>query len=157
MPGGKKAVMMGISDISPESGTVHCIMMSIEGLVLFDAVHDREITVNRAVPPFDSNNFAEGLMDDIKLLFFRPDTRHSETGILENGTRVCRHTSEPGVTIDVICHEDNTWTIRKYLKQKPVRTIRASGMHDKIPGKLELEAHGLAGYSLVLKLVQTDP
>ena len=36
MPGGRQTIMIGVTRISSVDKTIHCVMMTIEGLVLFD-------------------------------------------------------------------------------------------------------------------------
>ena len=164
LPGEKKAAMVGVTHISPEKRTIHSIMMTIEGLVVFDAFDDGKIVINRGIPPFASESFAKGLMSDIRLIFFQPEGRHIETGVLDTGAGVCRYQNEEGTTVDVVIHMDNRWTLYQYHSHKLRRTIHAYLGQDSIllynnmiPARLELVAHGVSGYSLNLTLVEAEP
>ncbi|RLC20631.1 MAG: hypothetical protein DRI57_04360 [Deltaproteobacteria bacterium] len=164
MSGGKKGFVIGITDISPETETIRCVIMTIEGLVLFDAQYDQKIVIHRGISPFDSINFAKGLMNDIRLIFFRPDGQFIESGISDNGAYVCRYKNNDSRIIDVITNHDNTWEIRKYNKDfSLMRSVKAyppgqeSSLSQKmIPGKLELTAHGSQRYALILELIKAD-
>jgi len=176
MPGGKKAFMIGITRIFPEKRKIHCVMMTIEGLVLFDAVYDKDLEIRRGISPFDSLDFARGLMDDIGFIFFKPDL-FLEAGLLENSLKVCRYKSDLDRIIDIVingcgnrglnsppCKEALPFlTMRQYRKLKLARTVNAyyninsesSGNMD-FPSELELISHTFPGYSLKLKLVETE-
>lgn len=178
MPGGKKAFMMGITRIFPGKRTIHCIMMTIEGLVLFDAVFDKEIKINRGVSPFDSLNFAKGLMDDIRFIFFKP-AMFLKAGVLENSAGVCRYKDGLDRIVDIIgsaalcggnLHDGNikssepphraalAYTMHQYKKNKLARTLKAyynNPQNRNFPDELELTAHKFPGYSLKLNLVES--
>ncbi|QTA79286.1 Uncharacterized protein dnl_15440 [Desulfonema limicola] len=170
MPGGKKGFVMGITRIFPEQKKIHCIMMTLEGLVLFDAVYDKTLEIRRGISPFDSVDFASGLMDDIGFIFFKPDT-FLETGVMENSLKVCRFQTGLNRIIDIIIHSSTArskngvlfLTMCQYRNQKPARTVNA--YHDSgsdLPGitglasELELISHTFPGYTLNLKLVETE-
>jgi hypothetical protein len=76
---------MGVTELSSDPERIHAVMMTIEGLVLFDALFDGKLTINRGVAPFDSREFAEGLMDDIRLIFFKPAGNAVDAGLTEDG------------------------------------------------------------------------
>lgn len=155
LPGGEKAFMMGVTRVDSDQGDIHSILMTIEGLVLFDAEWNGEITVNRAVPPFDSENFANGLMGDVRMMFFSPGRKPVQTGFTKTGAKVRRFQNGEATT-DVIIHPDDSWTIRQYLGNRPRRTLHADperGPGGKFPERLNLTAHIPSGYSLHLRLV----
>ena len=125
LPGGKKGFVMGITVISPMTETIECVIMTLEGFVLFDAQYDQGLMINRAISPFDRIEFAKGLMEDIRLIFFKPDGPFVGSGILEDGSPVCRYKNFEGRVIDIITFPDNAWEIRKYGGEpgKSSRTI----------------------------------
>jgi len=164
LPGEKKAFMMGVTQVYPEKKKIHCIMMTIEGLVVFDALYDGKIIINRGIPPFASENFAKGMISDLQLIFFQPEGRCIETGVWNAGEWICRYRTDEEATVDVVIHFDNRWTIRLYRHHRLRRTIQAylnqgSDLLYKntIPERLELIAQGEHGYSLNLKLVEAEP
>jgi hypothetical protein len=161
LPGGKKGFVMGITVISPVTETIDCVIMTLEGFVLFDARYDQGLITNRAIAPFDRIEFAKGLMDDIRLIFFKPDGPLIGSGILEDGSPVCRYQDFEGKTIDIITFPDNSWEIRQYGKDlRLARTVTASSPkkagrsgQQVVPDRLELKVHGLLGYELSMNLV----
>ena len=164
LPGEKKAFMMGVTQIYPEHKIIRCIMMTLEGLVVFDGLYDGKIVINRGIPPFASDNFAKGLISDLQLIFFHPEGRCIETGVSDTGEWICRYQTDEESTVDVVIHFDNSWTIRRYSHRRLHRTVQAylgqdSDLHykNKIPERMELIARGRHGYSLNLKLVEAEP
>ena len=85
LPGGRDAQLIGVTEVSSNPKRIHAVMMTIEGLVLFDALEDDKLTINRSVAPFDSIDFAKGLMEDIRFVFLKPDGEPIVAGITENG------------------------------------------------------------------------
>lgn len=161
LPGGRKGFVMGVTVISSKSRSVACVIMSLEGFVLFDARQDQDLVIKRAISLFEKKAFAEGLMKDIQLIFFKPNGPLIESGVLENGSPLYRYQIPDGRIIDIVTTPDNTWEIRQYSKDlRLTRTVKAwppkdAGSADKrcIPGKLELKAHGFLGYELAMTLV----
>ncbi len=139
--------------------------MTIEGLVLFDAKQDQALVVNRAIHPFDKKEFAQGLLNDLRLIFFQPDGKLIKTGNLKNSSSICRFQWHDKRVVDVITCMDNTWEIRQYSKDlRLIRTVQAGSLKNTdsskkwpVPGKLKLTAHGSHGYSLSMTLVDAVP
>ncbi len=157
LPGGRKGFVMGLSVISPADGSVHSVIMTMEGLVLFDAADDGRLVVKRAVAPFDADNFAAGLINDVRLMFFRPREAPVETGRLENGASVCRYRRSDGHIVDVISGQDGSWEIRQYDRQlRMIRNVTGSGPTENagIFKRIELVARGPSRYALAMDLVE---
>lgn len=112
MQGNHSAMLMGVVDIHPRNRAIHCVIMTLEGLVLFEADHTSEaFIIHRAVPPFDSQALARGLVSDIELIFFRPRGKPYAWGKLENQNKILRFSGPEGGTIDIIISPDRTvWT-----------------------------------------------
>ena len=162
LPNGGNAVMLGVTAIDPKTGIIECVIMTVEGLVLFDARYDRQIVIHRAIPPFDATGFARGLINDIKLIFFPPDGSLIASGISDDGSFVCRYKTTSGMIVDIITHKDHPWKIRQYDHDfRLIRSLKtypdSEGSTEKrhaIPGRLELTAYGPSQYSLTLKLIE---
>lgn len=164
LPGEKKAFMMGLTQIYPEKKKIHCIMMTLEGLVVFDALYEGKIVINRGIPPFASDSFAKGLISDLRLIFFQPEGPCTETGVSDTDEWICRYQTGEESTVDVTIHFDNRWTIRRYNHYQLHRSIQAYIAQDsdllyknKIPERMKLIARGRQRYSLKLKLVEAEP
>jgi hypothetical protein len=165
LPGGKKGFLMGLTVISSTKRTAHCVIMTLEGFVVFDAVYDKKISIKRAIAPFDSEDFAYGMMADIDLIFFKPAGSIITSGYLKNGAAVCRYQKPDGRLVDVISRAAHNWEIRQYLADyRLVRTVKSmfaeepgSAGRKGIADKIELKAHGLPAYELDMELVEAIP
>jgi hypothetical protein len=166
LPDGQRQSMIGTIIVAPERNTVHCILMSIEGLVLLDAVYDQKVTVNRAVPPFDEPEMVQGLIGDVRLLFLKPEGVPTASGVVGDRSAICRYKNGDGSTVDVIVQLDGNWQIDQYSSfdfiQRSVQGIFAEdhqtgNLGELIPERLELVAHGFMGYKLSMNLIEAIP
>lgn len=161
MPGGKSGFVTGVAMISSEDRSFRSVIMTIEGLAVFDAEWDRQLIVNRAIAPFDSKPFAEGLAEDIRLLFLHPLGAPIESGVLENGFSICRYRDSEGEIVDVVSKGNGNVEIRRYARDlRLLRTVKmepGKNTHTGIPQKIELTAHGSQGYKLIMNLVEAVP
>jgi hypothetical protein len=155
---GGQGTVFGVLVLGPE--TLHCVLMTIEGLVLFEAESRQtgQIEILRTVPPFDNQEFAAGLMDDVRTIFRRPQGGVQE-GRLADGTMVFRSTAD-GLITDVLPQADGCWSINTYTEQFRSRTIRthACNIIDStvIPQEIDLASDAPAGYSLHLHLISAE-
>ena len=164
VPGGKKIGLVGASVVSPHERTIQCALMTVEGFVLFSGCYDEKLAIERAVSPFDRPGFAEGLINDLRLLFLKPKASRIKTGFVD-GMHVCRFMSSTEGAIDILFGNDQTWKVHKYsLNHKLERTIEARGqmLTDETDGtffakKMTLKRHGILGYQLNLQLVEAIP
>ncbi len=160
LTGRKKSVLVGVTDIYPRSGKIRSVIMTVEGLVLFEAEKNKTLVVHRAMPPFNAPAFAKGLMSDIGLIFFNFPDNLTDAGRLETGEAICRNHSPEGHTIDTIIYANGAWERKKYDEYKqltryvrPIPAIKPSGVFPKV---LELTAHGNSRYRLKLTLVRSE-
>jgi hypothetical protein len=168
LPGGRRTVLIGVTEVSSRQRRLHCVLMSIEGLVLFDARGDGTIRVERAIAPFDSKKFAQGLMADVALMLLAPPGAPVATGTLKTGEPVCRYRKlESGgkvLTTDVIREGKECWVLNQYEGGRLRRSLRAQGRGgvtggaaEGVPEKWRLTAYGPGGYCLYLKLLEAEP
>ena len=167
MPNGQKSLVIGVSLIYPQAKTIQSLIMTIEGLVIFDARHDQNgLTIDRAIPPFDSKNFARGLMNDVKLMFLEPNGRLIEVGSQNGDIDVCRYRDENqnGSIVDIVVRNDHSWSIRQYSKgnslTRSVDTYKCKASQDdyphSVPCQMELTAHGSLAYTLYMELLEAE-
>jgi hypothetical protein len=161
LPGNKKSFVMGITVISPKERKIESVIMTIEGFVFLDAYYDQKLVINRGIPPFDSIEFATGMMDDIKLMFFKPEGSLIESGISSEGSHVCRFKNSDGSVIDVITKSGCNWEIRKYdpsgAQTKTVKADHCKKVSDSpnkigFPGTIKLASRGVNRYALAFEL-----
>lgn len=157
LPGGKILVAMGLTVISSRLRTARSVIMTVEGLVVFDGEYDQQLTVHRAFAPFDSPDFAEGLMDDIRLIFFKPEGPAAFGGSAE-GSIVCRHKNPNGRTVDIVINPDKTWELRRYSRERRLtRTVKALAEkwnNTDFPKNIALTARDNRNYKLGMTLVE---
>jgi len=160
-PGGGENLLMGVTVVDASRRTIACALMTVEGLVLFQARLGQSFDVQRAMPPFDRDGFAAGLLADIRLIFLQPVAEQLQYGMIKALTATaaepaCRYTADNGVITDILPGDGKNWQIVLYNPQgNPVRTVTANpyGEQAGFPGRLQLVASGPAGYTLKLKLV----
>lgn len=154
LPEGGEAQLMGVTEISSNPERIRAVMMTIEGLVLFDGVEDGQLTIKRGVAPFDSPEFAQGLMEDIRLIFFKPAGDPIDLGLTEDGFRVCRYRVSDDEVVDVMVASDDRLEIRKYGNERLTRRVTRDS--DPLPEKIALTAYGPARYGLKLRLISAE-
>jgi hypothetical protein len=151
---------MGLTVISSSNRTAQVVIMTFEGFVVFDASYDNQITVKRAIAPFDSEVFANGLIEDINLIFFKPSGPVMASGFLKGGAAVCRYQKPDGSIVDIISQGEDNWEIKQYLPDfRLARIVKSiySADREGISDQIELIAHGSPGYTLVMDLVEAIP
>jgi hypothetical protein len=158
LPGGGKQILTGASVLSSEDRSIRWALMTVEGFVLFSGRWNGTLTVERAVPPFDRPGFAQGLMEDLRLLFFAPQDPLIATGCLEQGNPVCRFGSAESTT-DIAMRSDGTRIVRQYnsshrLARSVVTDALAPNSQNAFAKHLTLKHHGMIGYQLELKLIE---
>ena len=156
-PGGRTGTVIGVTLVDPTEKITHSVIMTIEGFVLFDARYEKEVRVNRAVPPFDAEQFAGYMMDDVRLMFLAPEGKPADAGVLADGSTACRYHGDKGTTVDVVIHKDGSWNIVTYSNSNELlRKIRAVEVRNRIPGRVELRGFGFREYTLRFKLISAE-
>ncbi len=164
LPGGRKGVMLGVVALAPDTDTIDCALLSIEGLRLFEARDDGTLTIRRALPPFDRPALAEGMMQDIRMLFFPPGGRPITTGIRPSGNPACRYALADGF-LDVIRTPEGIFILERYdrrqrmTRRAEISACRPPGVAESepVPCRIHLEAMGTNAYRLDLELVEARP
>ena len=156
LPGGREAQLIGVTEVSNCPERIHAVMMTVEGLVLFDGLEDGKLTINRSVAPFDSIGFAKGLMEDIRLMFLKPDGQPMGAGITENGFEICRYRVSDHAVIDVMVRPDHMLEIRKYENERLIRKVVAELSPGSVPKKITFTAYEPADYRLNLRLISAE-
>ena len=152
---GYQATLTGVIILSTADSRVHCVLMTLEGFVLFEAVDNGEVAVKRAFGPFDNSEFAKGVMRDIRLIFLAPEGRMQTAGKFAGGTQGCRYRTHDNRFIDVIGAADGSWQIQQY---DPRKTVFVDAVDQRgLSPKLTLTAAGKAAYTLVMTLVEAVP
>ena len=158
LPDGGTTTAIGVLAADPQTGSFRSVLMTLEGWVLFD-VESRAIrTVHRAVPPFDSPDFARRMAQDIGLAFFAPGGEPALWGQEEKGFRGCRFAQPGGDVVDVLKGEGGVREIRLYgtgqelLKRVKIPFLERPGLADE----LEIRGEGWPSYTLRLRLIEAE-
>jgi hypothetical protein len=162
--GKKRTKLIGITQVDSKSRVLHSVLMTIEGIVVFDAKHKNQNTsVQKATPPFDSPHFAKGLINNVKLIFLSPKKDCIKSGSINRGEYICRYDIDKHRTKDIHINKNaNAWSVYVYNDGKKTRTLHAeiADSHDKFtqylpPKKLYLKLYGSNNnYSLRMELVK---
>jgi hypothetical protein len=158
LPDDSRSMAVGIVTLDPDKGVVSCVIMTLEGFVLFDARYQQAVTVNRAVYPFDSPEFAKNMMADIRFIFFQPGGVLAAAGVFDNDFPGCRWRNTDGLAVDVVLNQQRGWLIRKYdVSDHVASQVRAYALNPEgIPGKIELSRYSFPGYTLKMTLLQAE-
>jgi hypothetical protein len=157
MPDGAKGTAIGVLVADPRTRAFRTALMTIEGLVLFDAEAGENLTVHRAIPPFDAPAFAEGLAEDIRLAFFAPGGEPTAWGEGEEGAPACRFEHADGRLVEVMTMKNGGMGIRLYgagqglLKRVKITLSEKPGLADT----LEILG-GWPPYTLRLRLLESE-
>jgi hypothetical protein len=155
---GSAGAIIGVTVADPATRFISCAIMTAEGMVLFEADAEGVLKVRRALPPFDSNDFAKNMINDIKLIFFAPQGKIKDRGILADGARICRYQEENGDWIDVAERQPEGIEIRKYSSYgNLLRQIRLSKTAENPYQSIKLQAKELFDYSLLMTLIEAEP
>lgn len=164
LAGKQKTELIGITQISSRSRKLHCVLMTIEGLVVFEAKRVKGNTViKKATPPFDTTQFAKGLMQDVQLIFFPPQGECIKAGLTKNKQKICRYKTGSSYTRDILMEkEDGGWSIHHYKDGKLARSLQAfpgdsteEPLSPAYPQEIRLEASNPSwDYSLQMSLIK---
>jgi hypothetical protein len=159
MAGDTRGAIIGVTLADPAIRLISCAIMTAEGIVLFEAESDAGLLkVNRALPPFDSPDFAKNMIDDIRLIFFAPEGIIQKKGNLLDGATVCRYRQEDGGWIDVIANKPEGVEIRRYSSYNSLkRRVKINKTDGNIYQSIELQANELFNYSLMMTLIEAGP
>ena len=166
LPGGGHSLVTGITTVFPDKRSIHVVIMTLEGLVLFEGVIEKDrIDIRRSVPPFSSKQFATGLMHDVRLVFLKPAGLPVMIGSSGRHGFVCRYRNPDESVIDVTVTGKNDWNLILYgpdLHIKRRVTARSDNSSGTDSGKtafsrIGLIADGIFEYRLDLRLIRQTP
>ncbi len=173
LPDGGKAAGIGALLADPRKRTFRSMLMTVEGVVLFDIEKDETLTVHRAVPPFDSPGFVRRMEADIVLAFFPPIEAPIAWGQDEDGSAVCRFGSADKMGadrmgaermgaermgIDVLDKGGGAMEVRLYGDGYELRkrVVIPSFNRDGLAERIEIRSSGWPSYTLRLRLIEGE-
>jgi len=161
MPGGQQAVLTGVTIVRPGEGTLRAVLMTLEGLVLFDGEYADRIVVHRALGPFARPGFARGLLADVGMLFVAPREAPEICGADARRRLVCRTALARGGWLDITADPEAGWILKRYNEQRQQERIVTGTPGLETPlaraSAITLIATGSQSYRLDLKLVDAVP
>jgi len=152
--------LLGVIKGEPSERSLQSILLTPEGFVLFEAeFRDDDLSVRKAVAPFDSPAFARGLMDDVTLLFLSPQEKPTTWRKKTDGTMICQWEDHYGFRTEVKGSMNTGWRIKyKDKRGEVIKEILLSGPFvDGLASHIELNATQPASYQLRMTLVQPSP
>jgi hypothetical protein len=156
--GRTQGAIIGITLVDPLTRFVSCAIMTAEGMVLFEAEAAPILKVIRALPPFDSGDFAKNMIEDIKLIFLAPEGKIKTKGILSDKAAICRWQAKSGDWIDVIARVPEGIEINRYSAcGNWKRRVKLNRSAENIYQSIELTAKDNFNYSLIMTLIEAEP
>jgi hypothetical protein len=156
LPLGNNALLIGVTSLQKDG--MHYVILSPEGVALFDAsLVGGAIKVGRALPPFNRQAFADGLVDDVRSTFLAPAGEPAAVGYGESGAGICRWRSADDTTTDVELLGSKPRWIRNFKGRSLVREVSLSGEPEGgFYPSLLLRVPGMAGYALRMNLISHE-
>jgi hypothetical protein len=157
--GKTQSAVIGVTLANPDTRLISCAIMTPEGMVLFEAESGPGmLKVNRALPPFDSIDFAKNMLEDIKLIFFAPDGKIQKKGNLPDGMIACRYHEENVDWIDVMTDKSEGIVIKRYTSDGILkRHVIFNKTMGNIYQSIELNANETFSYLLLMTLIEARP
>lgn len=161
VPGNSKNRLTGVSILDSKNQSIKWALMTIEGFVLFSGHYDDgKLSIDRAVTPFNKAGFAKGVLEALRLIFFKP-FELQDIGFSENRDMVCRYGNKEGTT-DIFVKANRQWLLHHYSsRNRLTQTIAVDQVvhigNSFLPKHLILENHGLIGYKLDMHLLEAVP
>ena len=156
--GKAQGAVIGVTLNHPSAQFVSCAIMTAEGITLFEAEATPGLKIIRALPPFDSRDFARNMIEDIKLIFLAPEGQVAVKGILADGAAICRWQTTSAEFVDVVAGPQETFEITRYAASgRRQRRIKLKHGADNFYQHIELTAQDAFDYSLLMTLVESEP
>jgi len=157
--GNAQGAIIGVTVADPSTRFVSCAIITAEGMVLLETESSGEkLTVHRALPPFDSGDFAKNLIDDIKLIYFAPQGLLLKKGNLDDGSIACRWQEENFNFIDVVAGKLESTEIKKYSECGSLkRHIKLTQQEGNPYSNIELQGSEMVDYTLMMTLIEAQP
>ncbi len=154
-----KSIFIGAAKVEPQRDALHAVLMSVEGMVLFEAkVEGGDLLVISAFPPLNDPDFTRELMADVLFLLLKPAAAPAETGADEQGLTACRWPTEAGGVLEQTLMREGAIRMRRYDKQR--RTIKeavALPPFDRgMPTQIRMRSFIPVNYTIELTLINME-
>ena len=152
---------IGVTEV--DGNTLHCALLTIEGMTLFAASEEAgQIRIQRALPPFDRPALARELLHAVRTLFIHPafNATSMQCGQNRKGNPICRYQDAHNWTVDLAPQKDGCFAIRAYdsagqlqLSITARECLTGSKQNYRLPKRLTLSA---PRYVLDMTLVDSN-
>jgi len=157
---GLSFLLLGVTRGDPQEVHLQSLLLSPEGFTLFEGeLRKDKIVVHKAVPPFDSPSFAQGMMNDVAFLFLSPSISPNHWGRAADGTRLCFFEELDGFQTEVRRSPDQDWQILRrndqgqLIKKVSLKRPFVQGLSSS----LDLESFNPISYKLKMILIPQRP
>jgi len=155
---GVSSSLLGVTKGDPAGRRLHTVLLTPEGFILFEAEQRQgEISVLKAVAPFDSPAFSRGLMEDVTLLFFPPEGWPSTSGRGEGGAVFCRWQGSDGFRAEITLSTIRKISLRDRHGDLAKEVLLTPPFVNGLASQTELLVYKPASYRLKMTLLQGTP
>ena len=154
-----KAVFIGAAKVEPQKDALHAVLMSAEGMVLFEAEYENgNLKIINALPPLNDPAFAKGLMADVLFVLLKPAGGPVEQGVDEHGLTACRWTAEADTVLETALMPDGSVRIRLYGGDSRItkEALAWPPFDRETPSRIRLKAFRPSSYSIELTLIEME-
>ncbi|MHB8830242.1 MAG: hypothetical protein ACYC6Q_12055 [Syntrophales bacterium] len=154
-----KVVFIGAAKVDPQKDALHAVLMSAEGMVLFEAEYENgDIKIISAFPPLNDPAFARGLMADVLFVLLKPAGGPVEQGVDGQGLTACRWAGETGAVLETALMPDGTVRMRLYGGDRRVakESLAWPPFDRGMPALISLEAFSPSNYTIKLMLIEME-
>lgn len=157
---GRSSAFIGVTIADIPGDRIRATLLSVEGMVLLDAVDNHGIvTVYQALPPFDTVAFAQGLFRDIRFLFFPAPGTLVRATAGQDGTVSCTW-----LDADQAVEKTETASGKEIVKEYTTENGHVVRRVELLPPldkgffkRIRMTSYGAAGYSLSFDLLEAEP
>jgi len=152
-----KVVFIGAAKVEPQKNALHAVLMSVEGMVLFEAEYENgDIKIISAFSPFNDPAFARGLMADVLFVLLKPAGGPLEQGVDGQGLTACRWKAEADAVLETALMPDGAVRMRLYGgDRRAAKEALAWPPFDReMPAWICLKAFSPSNYTIELTLIE---
>ena len=152
-----KGVFIGAAKVELQKNALHAVLMSVEGMVLFEAEYKNgDIKITSAFPPLNDPAFAKGLMADVSFVLLKPAGGPVEQGVDGQGLTACRWTAEADAVLETALMPDGAVRMRLYGgDRRAAKEALAWPPFDReMPARICLKAFSPSDYTIELTLIE---
>ncbi|MHB8091380.1 MAG: hypothetical protein ACYDH8_07285 [Syntrophales bacterium] len=154
-----KGVFIGAAKVDPQNNALHAVLMSAEGMVLFEAEYENgDIKIISAFPPLNDLAFAKRLMADVLFVLLKPSGGPVEQGVDGQGLAACRWMGGADTVLETTLRSDGAVRMRLYGgDRRVVKEALAWPPFDRgMPTRISLKGFSPSKYTIELMLIEME-